>query len=312
MMQAIMHVHMILAAVAIAISIRLLSLSTNPPAYYTAQRSWQRRWAKALSAFTVPPLFLVMTAVAIVTMGASSCHAWEGYLSYALSFGFVLSGAAVWLYLVWQSWASYRLIRQYPLQTLSTPIGPVASRIIDMPAAFSAQVGLWASELVVSKPLLQHLDAEHLTAVLAHESGHAYYRDTFWFFWLGGLRKLTYWLPGTETLWQELLLLRELRADSWAVKSVDKLVLAESLVRVVSMSQASSQARCSQGNFAESNFAGSSYAGFSVPAAPSRLAQRIDALLSEDAVEDAALAISNQWLAMAWALTPLLTIPFHQ
>jgi Zn-dependent protease with chaperone function len=51
---------------------------------------------------------------------------------------------------------------------------------------------------------------------LAHEQAHAHYRDTFWFFWLN---VLTSWLPHTEALWQEILFLREIRADEKAKES---------------------------------------------------------------------------------------------
>ena len=104
---------------------------------------------------------------------------------------------------------------------------------------FSAQVGLWSSglwssELVVSQGLLDHLDDEHLDAVLAHEAGHDYYRDTFLVL-LARVTKAVNLLapPISESLWQELLLLREMRADRWAARSVDTLVLAESLMSVM-------------------------------------------------------------------------------
>jgi hypothetical protein len=40
----------------------------------------------------------------------------------------------------------------------------------------------------------------------------------------------TAWLPGSQALWQELILLRELRADRWAAQHTDPLLLAEALV----------------------------------------------------------------------------------
>ena len=80
--------------------------------------------------------------------------------------------------------------------------------------------------------MLDALDRPHLDAVLAHEQAHVYYRDTFWFFWLGWIRSFTIWLPNTEAVWQELLLLRELRADRQATEQVDFLLLAESLLIV--------------------------------------------------------------------------------
>ena len=148
--------------------------------------------------------------------------------------------------------------------------------------------------------MLDHLDSDHLAAVLAHEAGHGHYRDTFWFFWLGGLRRLTIWLPNTEALWQELLLLREIRADRWAARSVDTLVLAESLMSVITAPLMAPESVC---------------ASFSCAAPRSRLAQRIDALLEADTLTASGISMFKilpwQWAAIAFALTPLLTIPFH-
>jgi Zn-dependent protease with chaperone function len=90
------------------------------------------------------------------------------------------------------------------------------SRVLDNPIPFSALIGFWQPELIVSQGLLNTLDQDHLEAVFKHEQGHYYYRDTFWFFWLGWVRSISAWLPNTEALWQELLLLREMRADRWA------------------------------------------------------------------------------------------------
>jgi len=255
-------------------------------------------WTRTLSAFIAPPLFLLMTAVAIVTMGPFSMVPIEGWLSYGVSLAFVVGAIGCWGYLAWLSVVAHRRISGYPRQTIATAMQTLSGRIVDTDAVFSAQVGVWPSELVVTQGLLDCLDEEHLDAVLAHESGHAYYRDTFWFFFLGGLRRSTGWLPYTEPLWQDLLLLRELRADDWATRRVDKLVLAEALVSVISAPLMLNQ---------------SVYAGFSCAAPRSRLSLRIDALLAEDAVgaEPTSDLWADHWFAIALSLTPLLTVPFH-
>ncbi|MEL6940897.1 MAG: M56 family metallopeptidase [Cyanobacteria bacterium J06598_1] len=289
---------MIGGAVAIAAVTRLLSVSSK----YNSSiplLSWQRRWAKSLVSFAMPPLFLLMTAVAVLVMGPSSCHEWEGQLSYRIAQGFVLMAGLVWLQLSWTAFSAQRAARQHPQTTIQTGFGSVVSHVMDSSVPFSAQVGCWSPVLVISKGLANRLDSEHLDAVLAHEKGHDYYRDTFWFFWLGGLRRLTFWLPASEYLWQELLLLREIRADEWATQRVDSLVLAESLVSVVSTPL---------------KFSDAVAAGFSCPTAPSRLAQRIDALLAEKAADEVthhSFGEGLHWLSLALTLTPLLTIPFH-
>ncbi len=290
-----MHLQMIGLASAIAIGSRLLAC-IEP-----ADKSWQVRWQTALTAFVVPPLFLMATAIAIVAMGTNGISHWEGKVSFTIAVGFVAVAALLWLHLIWLAVKTQRQIRQYPQKFIRSATGrgrETQARVVETSAVFSAQIGLWASELVVSRGLLDHLDAEHLEAVLAHESGHAHYRDTFWFFWLGGLRRLTGWLPQSEALWQELLLLREVRADEWAARRVDSLVLAESLMSVITAPLLNTETIC---------------ASFSCAAPRSRLAQRVDALLTEaPALTPTSRWYSAvQWSAIALSLSPLTTIPFH-
>ncbi|MGC1307203.1 MAG: M56 family metallopeptidase [Phormidesmis sp.] len=283
-----MHLHMIGLAVAIALFVRLIARPAAP------NSPWNDRWNKALSAFIAPPLLLLTTAVAIVAMGTSTDYQWEGQISYWLSLVFFIAALGLWLHLSRLAIQAQRNLRQYPKSLIQARGTQATGRVMTVSTVFCAQVGLWSPELVVSEGLLACLDDEHLEAVLAHESGHAYYRDTFWFLWLGGLHRLTKWLPYTEALWQELLLLREVRADRWAARSVDTLVLAESLMSVITAPLMESEAVC---------------AGFSCIAPRSRLAQRVDALLTE---EPGSFGISPwQWMAIALALSPLLTIPFH-
>ncbi|MEM9948242.1 MAG: M56 family metallopeptidase [Cyanobacteria bacterium P01_D01_bin.36] len=288
-----MHLHMIEIAVAAAIVYRLVCgwLGTN--------QCWQTRWHFALSAFVVPPLLLLATAVAILAMGVGAAnHPFAGPLSYGMSLAFVMVAFGRWLQLSWLARKTMRAVDRSPRAFIGSKKVRKVARVMDMSAVFSAQIGVWSSELVVSQGLLNHLDETHLDAVVAHELGHAHYRDTFWFFWLGGLRRLTKWLPFTETLWQELLLLREVRADRWAAQNVDSLVLAESLMSVITAPLMETEAVC---------------AGFSCAAPQSRLAQRIDALLFESSTNGVG---SRRWMlwekvAIALALSPLLTIPFH-
>ena len=291
-----MHLQMIGLSIAIAIATRVLSqiLIASQflivPAY-----QWSFRWTRTLTAFVAPPLLLLTTAIAVLTMGPSSSHHLDGWLSYLLSFAFILGALALWAKLSWLSlMMRHYAIQNYPIRTIQTTHGTTASRFIDSTAVYCARVGLWSSELILSQGLLDCLDAEHLRAVIAHEDGHAHYRDTFWFFWLGGLRRLTSWLPYTETLWQELMLLREIRADRWAARSVDALVLAESLLSVIQAPLIMAEETCP---------------GFSWPTSQSRLNQRVDALLSEDI--KSLKILPEHWLAVALSFTPLLAIPFH-
>lgn len=288
-----MHAQMIVIAVAIAYFSRI--------AYYWLPNSSQvmtTRWTRVLSAFVAPPLFLLMTAVAIVVMGPVSMVPVEGWVSYGVSLLFVISTLACWGYLGWGSWQLRKQLDRSPQRSISTALQTITGRVIATDVVFSAQMGIWPAELVVTQGLLDYLDEEHLDAVLAHESGHAHYKDTFWFFWLGGLRRVTGWLPHTETLWQELLFLREVRADDWAVRSVDRLTLAEALMSVITAPLPLSE---------------SLYAGFSCAAPRSRLSQRIDALLAEEAtvMRPSSYFWTHHWMMIALSLSPLLTVPFH-
>lgn len=295
-----MHLNMIAMAVAIAIFIRLAGSSTQRAQLLTSaanSSSWQTRWHQALITFVVPPLLLLTTAVAVIAMGMDTGHHhWGNQVSYVIAVLFVAVAICCWAHLFRLSLKTQRELERHPLKTIGED---TLGRVMDVSAVFSAQVGLWPSELVVSEGLLAHLDSEHLAAVLAHEAGHRHYRDTFWFFWLSGLRRFTSWLPYSEPLWQDLLLLREIRADRWAARSIDTLVLAESLMSVITAPLAP-ESVC---------------AGFSCAAPRSRLAQRVDALLEIDSLIEKSGSsfeiLPWQWATMSFALTPLLTIPFH-
>ena len=282
-----MHVSLMGSAIATAILLRLI---------YTHRCLQNANWLAVLSLLIVSPLLLLTTAVAIVIMGPHGhvVSPLEGWFSYGIAWLFLLSSLGLLGYLAWQAHASITHIRQYPQRTVQGTL----SRVMDQDTAFSAQIGLWSSELVISQGLIDTLDSEHLAAVLAHESAHYHYRDTFWFFWLGWLKRLTWWLPYTDKLWQELLLLREIRADNWATRSVDSLTLAESLVQVIA-----------------APLSPITVANFSCTAPSSRLSRRIDALLSDQ--HD--YGFQPQWSLMTYGcitgliigLFPLCSIPFH-
>lgn len=249
----------------------------------------QERWRRSLRLFLLPPLLLLMTAVALVCMGPQGqmVRWWEGWASYVLAIGFLCMAGLLALRLALEGWRSLQQVRTYPQVDLRGR----TSRLLSTPLPFIAQLGFWQAEMVVSQGLMDTLSADHLEAVLTHEQAHHYYRDTFWFFWLGWLRRLTAWLPQTEALWQELLLLRERRADRWAAQTVDPLLLAEALVQMLQAPELYSETIC---------------AAFS--RTHTRLEERIDALLTEpEVVQPAGL----WWLWLLPLGLPLLTVPFH-
>jgi Zn-dependent protease with chaperone function len=256
---------------------------------------WAERWQAALSAFLFPPLLLVITAIAILRMGPSGqmVMGWEGWLSYGLAISFLAIVVVQGVRLAWEGHQTLRRIQQNPAIDLNgTP-----ARLLPTSALYSARVGYWHPELVVSQGLLDGLDAEYLEAVLVHEQAHALHHDTFWFFWLGWLRRVTVWLPNSDALWQELLLLRELRADQFAAQQVDPLLLAEALLMVVSAPLMQPEFCASFGWAVETE-----------PNATDRLSDRINSLL-----ENPQPIQINRW-SFSWlllAFVPLVVIPFH-
>ncbi|MGH2413846.1 MAG: M56 family metallopeptidase, partial [Microcystaceae cyanobacterium] len=215
-----MHLLMILLAFSLAWNIRL----TSPQSI----GNWTERWRRSLFLFLFPPLLLLTTAIAVLCMGyeGSMLGLQASWSSYMLAVIFISCASIALLQITYQVCLTLRRIRSYPQQLIAGK----SAKILDISFPYSAQIGFWEPKLVISQGLLNSLDPRHLQAVLAHEQAHYHYRDTFWFFWLGWLQYFTVWLPNTEALWQELLLLREMRADRQASQEVDALLLAESLL----------------------------------------------------------------------------------
>jgi Zn-dependent protease with chaperone function len=251
---------------------------------------WVQRWQRSLFYFLFPPLLILMTVVAVLCMGTQGKMGgmYTGSLSYLLALIALTLFNIVGIKQAWQGWQSVRSARECPQVNLAG----YTARLLPTAALFAGQMGFWQPELVVSQGLVNNLSPEHLESVLAHEQGHYHYRDTFWFFWLGWVRSCTAWLPNTEALWQELLMLRELRADRFAANQVDPLILAESLLLVVSSKPIISEVCCAAlGNNGD------------------RLEQRIEALLTPNAtITETQL---QTWHIFLLAFLPLITVIFH-
>lgn len=279
-----MHLLVIFIVLAIAWQVRQWEVSSSG---VSGDRPQQ-----CLFLFLFPPLLLLTTAVAIVCMGfhGAMLGVKAGWLGYSISLGLIVAAGSLLLYLAYSGSRSLKQLKQLPQQSVADR----TARILDVDFLYSAQIGFWHSELIVSRGLLTTLDAEHLEAVLAHEQAHAYYHDTFWFFWLGWLRNLTNWLPNTESLWQELLLWRELRADRRAAEQVDFLLLAESLLTVAQAPYQNASILSASFNDLESG---------------DRLSTRIDYLLADS--ESIPTAKWQNWGWIFLVFLPLFTIPLH-
>ncbi len=275
-----MHLIMILTALAVAWCLRC--------SWTAPQGSWSVRWRQALFLFLFPPLLIFMTAIAVLCMGPQGKMGgmYTGWFSYVLALISLAIFDILCIKLAYGGWQSVKSVRNCPLVNLEGK----QVRLLNTEALFAGQIGFWQSELVISQGLLQTLSPEHLESVFAHEQGHYHYRDTFWFFWLGWARSCTAWLPNTDALWQELLILRELRADAYAASRVDPLLLAESLLLVVSTTPISSEIFCAA-------------------LGCDRLEQRIEALLAQP---EATPKLNFQfWNGFLLAFLPLVTVIFH-
>ncbi len=252
---------------------------------------WNQRWHKALFFFLFPPLLIFTTTFALLFMGPKGTMG--GLQTGCYGYVIALLGIAFFTIMcirqAWQGWLSVKETSDCPTVNVSGK----EVRLLNTGALFAGQIGFFKPELVLSSGLLKTLSSNHLETVLAHEQGHYYYRDTFWFFWLGWMRECTSWLPNTEALWQELLTLRELRADAHAVLSVDPLLLAESLLMVVSNPPISSEVLC---------------AALGSPGTK-RLEERVEALLSQPQPAPSSYFTSLKWLV--WTFIPLISVVFH-
>jgi Zn-dependent protease with chaperone function len=285
-----MHLIMFLSILALAWGLRCTWTETSVA-------PWTCRWHRTLELFLLPPLLLFTSAIAVIWMGphGQMVWVWEGWLSYLLAIGLLGFAAIHSIELVGDSQKILHQIRTYPISNLHDH----RVRILDSIAPYSAQIGWWEPELVVTQGLLDTLGTEHLEAVLVHEQAHYYYRDTFYFSWLGLVRRITGWLPQTEAIWQELLVLRELRADRWASKQTDPLLIAEALLFVVQSTSTFTEPCC---------------VAFNNITPPNRLTQRIEALLTTTTAEVEHLDRSVNWwfwLCLLMTLLPLLIVPFH-
>lgn len=288
-----MHLLMILIALTVSVTLRC--------SWTNSQGNWDVKWQRSLFIFLFPPLLIFMTAIAVLCMGTQGKMGgvYTGWLSYGLALICLTLGSFLCIKLAWQGLQSVESARNCPLVNLEGK----QVRLLNTEALFAGQIGFWQPELVVSQGLLKTLSPDHVNSVLAHEQGHYYYRDTFWFFWLGWVRSCTSWLPNTEPLWQELLVLRELRADNYAALQTDPLLLAESLLLVVSNTSVFLESGICCAALGVSGV-GDAYDGLRL-----RLEQRIEALLSPP--QQTSNLSWQSWNGFLLAFLPLVSVIFH-
>ena len=284
-----MHFLMIISTICLSVSLRLIAP--------TVGSRWQESWQRSLFFFFFPPLLLSMTFVSIFCMGyqGQMFGMTTGWFPYLLAIIFCTGAIILLVRHSLQAWQSIQQINRFPL----IDIAGEKARILEMEFPYIAQVGFWRSQLIVSRGLLNCLSHQQLQAVLAHEKAHRDCHDTFWFFWLGWLKSLTQYLPHTEAWSQELLRLRELRADWQAAQQQDPLLLAESLLIITKMVDEKPFTAPCQSVAMPLDGAMPIY----------RLTERIEFLL-----ENTNPSINSRWWNWGWIVLiflPLAMIPWH-
>ncbi|MDX2270920.1 MAG: M56 family metallopeptidase [Cyanobacteriota bacterium] len=265
---------------------------------YQPDGSWQARWQRAIGQFVGPPLLLLVTGLAVLGMGRQGemAGAWQGQIGYDLAVAGLGFSLVLGIYLAGLGWRSLHRMQTYP----QVEVAGQTLYLLESPSFFAAQVGFWQSYLLVSRGLWQGIPPQHMQAILSHEQAHHHYRDPFCFFGLGWLRRLTPWLPQTQLLWGELVLLRELRADRWAARQVDPLTLAEAMLMVSADGVPVNWPEC---------------VAFASAMDPHhRLQERIQALLIEGSQTSSKQAWWQPLTAWGWLVgvaAPLLSLPFH-
>ncbi|WP_231937630.1 M56 family metallopeptidase [Geminocystis sp. NIES-3709] len=253
---------------------------------------YQKKWGLSLFLFTFPPLLLLMTCLTVFLMGYHG-EMWgikASKFSYYLAESFLVFAVITLIKIMWDFYKLSQLVKKYPLENIDGQ----NIKIIETSFPYAAQVGFWNSQLVVSRGLIKLLSIEHLQAVIAHESAHKAHKDPFFFFWFSYLERLTFWLPNNKNLWNNLLLLRELRADNTASKTVDSLLIAEALLTVT-------KATINQTNPLTFNW--------ECPFMNCRLEERIDNLLT-----DSSQFTTFNWVQIIWlflVFVPWIFFPFH-
>ena len=277
--------HLVLLIIALATAYLTRLISQFPGIKY------HKKWGLSLFFFIFPPLILLMTCLTVTLMGYQG-EMWglkASRFSYYLAFSYVLIAVFNLLISFVNLHKLGQLIKQYPSQT----IGEQTIKILPSSFPYAAQVGFWRSQLVLSTGLLKLLPQEHLNAVIAHENAHQTHKDPFFFFWLSYLERLTFWLPNNRSLWHNLLLLRELRADQTAAETVDFLLIAESLITVTSATAKQKE---------------SLDLAWQCPFNDNRLEERINNLLEENN------SYQFNWTQIIWLIfifIPYSFLPFH-
>ena len=254
-------------------------------------------WQGALTLFALPPLLLISTCIAIVLMGCGRMFGYQAHLgSHLVAGGFLLWSVMWGFVLSWQAWQTQRQLSALPRVTRDGR----SLHLLPANVPYCAQVGSWQPQLCASEGLFVLLNPTQLEAVFAHEEAHMFYRDTLIFFALGWLKRCTFFLPQTRSLWDELLWFRECRADQKAAEHCDPLVLAEALTLMVQ----------------PANFSAGSSSTFPLQVAFAshhpRLLIRIEALLTLPV--PSAPPTVPYWLSflqLAIAFIPLIFIPWH-
>ncbi|MFM7218989.1 MAG: M56 family peptidase, partial [Nodosilinea sp.] len=117
---------------------------------------------------------------------------------------------------------------------------------------------------------------------------------------LGMVRRFSLWLPHTQSLWEDLLLLREIRADQAAARHSDPLLLAELLVKL-----------SRQIGLACQEPAPEAWVNFNPGSSPQRLELRVEALVNPNPPTPPVTPGLSLMVWLTVATLPLATLGLH-
>ena len=313
-----MHLGLLLLVMAIAWGSRYGVMQSQPHLSQVSPQDLNTLWQKTIVGLVLPPLLLLSSAVAILVMGHHGrmwgvpvgswpCLAAAIVLTLAL-------GQAIHLGL--QQWKLQCWLANLPTVGCSDSLVAVEQKLsflnanaqqsiyyLDTSDLWAGQVGLGRSQIILSRGLLESLNSDQLQGVIAHEQAHYDYGDPLWFMGFSWLRQVSASLPGTEALWQDLLLLRECRADAKAASITDPLLLAETLVTVVRSGVESARSGLVY-----------DWIAFDTLSPNDRLAFRVQSLIQSEPQPTQPTEFSQiSWVlwTLGLSLLPLGTIVFH-
>ena len=159
-------------------------------------------------------------------------------------------GATIFALALWRTQHLWRLCRMaaapHPpkLQAACQRLGLRSDQVLcaGQPDALSFCIGLIRPQIVVTTGLLEHVSAQELTAILAHECHHQVRRDPLRVLAMTVVRAILYPLPVAHDFYDAFLTLVEIEADEAATARSGQPALAAALYKLLALSPSNAPA----------------------------------------------------------------------